>query len=98
MPRPKQSITGNLVALGVFLLPAAVAVLVYKATGSAAAGWLTLATFTGLLLVGVATFVATINISHARPNLTKTQLAWLAILVFTAALILMAVPLILIDR
>ena len=93
MPKPKQSISGNLIALGVFLTPGAVALLVYKASGSAARGWLTLMIFTGLLLAGVATFVATINVSHSRPNLTRTQLAWLAILVFTAALILMAVPL-----
>lgn len=88
-----QSKTGNLIALGVFLLPAAVALLVYKATGSAAAGWLTLAIFTGLLLCGVAGFVAAISVSRARPNLSRTELIWLAILVFTAAMILMVVPL-----
>ena len=93
MGKPKQSVKGNLILLGVFLLPAVVALVVAHATGSAAAGWFALAVTTGLLLAAVAAFVAAINVSRARPNLTKTQLIWLAILVFTAASILAMVPL-----
>ena len=93
MPKPKQSVKGNLVLLGVFVTPAVVALVVAHATGSAAAGWLTLALTTGLLLSAVAGLVAAIAVSHQRPTLTKTQLIWLAILVFTAAMILGSVPL-----
>lgn len=94
MTRPKQSLKGNLVLLGVFLLPAVLALLVYMATGSKAAGWFTLAITTSALLAALVGFVVSINVSRSRPSLSRAETAWLGILVGIVALVLATVPLI----